>query len=187
MPSRSLAGALTLWLAVLLGTAGSGAQELGLGRTPTPDEIRRIDISIPPSGEGLPPGSGTAERGAEIYTAQCARCHGATGVEGPEDRLVGGAGSLATAQPIKTVGSYWPYATTLWDYVNRAMPFDRPGTMAADDVYAVVAYLLRLNEIVGDSEVLDAATLPRIRMPNRDGFHADDRPDAGAAASSDTP
>jgi len=177
--------ALTTWLLALAGAVG--AQEFGLGRPPTPDEIRRIDISIPPSGEGLPPGSGTPAQGAEVYAAQCARCHGATGIEGPEDRLVGGVGSLATAQPVKTVGSYWPYATTLWDYVNRAMPFDRPGTLAADDVYAVVAYLLQLNEIVGDTEVLDASTLPQIRMPNRDGFYPDDRPDAGVAASSGTP
>ena len=184
MPSPSslrLAAALALWLLALSGQGGLGAQGLGLGRTPTPDEIRRIDISIPPSGEGLPPGSGTAGRGAEIYAAQCARCHGATGIEGPEDRLAGGVGSLATAQPIRTVGSYWPDATTLWDDVNRAMPFDRPGTLAADDVYAVVAYLLRLDGIVGDSDVLDASTLPRVTMPNRDGFDGGDRPDAAGA------
>jgi len=155
------------------------AQEFGLGRTPTADEIRRYDISIPPSGTGLPSGSGTVERGKAVYDAQCSRCHGATGREGPQEVLVGGAGSLTTAKPLKTVGSYWPYATTLWDYVNRAMPFDRPGTLPADDVYAVVGYLLRLNEIIGDGDVMDASTLPKVKMPNRDGFYPDDRPDVG--------
>jgi mono/diheme cytochrome c family protein len=119
------------------------AQEFGLGRTPTADEVRRLDLSIPPSGEGLPQGSGTAERGKTVYETQCVRCHGATGREGPQEVLVGGRGSLATAKPLKTVGSYWPYATTLWDYVNRAMPFDRPGTLPPDDVYAVTAYVLQ--------------------------------------------
>jgi cytochrome c len=153
-------------------------QERGLGRPPTAEEIRRLDTSIPPSGAGLPPGSGTAERGKVVYDAQCARCHGATGREGPEEALAGGRGSLATGKPVKTVGSYWPYATTLWDYVNRGMPFDRPGTLPADDVYAVVAYVLRLNEILSENDVIDATTLPRVRMPNRDGFFPDDRPDA---------
>jgi len=167
---RATAVTLGVWFLALAASPSARAQEFGLGRTPRPEEIRRVDISIPPSGEGLPRGRGTAEQGARIYETQCARCHGATGVEGPEDVLVGGAGSLATAQPIKTVGSYWPYAATLWDYVNRAMPFDRPGTLPADDVYAVVAYMLALNGIVTDTEILDATTLPRIHMPNRDGF-----------------
>ena len=91
--------------------------------------------------------------------------------------LVGGRGTLASAKPLKTVGSYWPYATTLWDYINRAMPFDRPGTLPADDVYATTAYLLYLNGIVGERDVLDAAALPRVGMPNRDGFVPDSRPD----------
>ncbi len=93
--------------------------------------------------------------------------------------LVGGAGSLATAKPLKTVGSYWPYATTLFDYINRSMPFDRPSVMSADDVYAVTAYLLNLNGIIRDQDVMDARTLPGVRMPNRDGFVADPRPDVG--------
>ncbi|MGH9347294.1 MAG: c-type cytochrome [Vicinamibacterales bacterium] len=134
---------------------------------------------IPPSGAGLPSGSGTAEKGKAIYAAQCARCHGATGREGPEDVLAGGIGSLATARPLKTVGSYWPYATTVWDYINRSMPFDRPGMLTPDDVYAVVAYVLQLNGIVSAADVLDANTLPKIRMPNRDGFIPDTRPDTG--------
>lgn len=155
---------------VFVACAATRAQQFGLGRTPTADEIRRLDISIPPSGKGLPSGSGTAERGKVVYDAQCARCHGATGTEGPEDVLAGGTGSLGTAKPLKTVGSYWPYATTLWDYINRAMPFDRPGTLPADDVYAAVAYVLQLGGVVTERDVLDAASLPQIRMPNRDGF-----------------
>jgi mono/diheme cytochrome c family protein len=123
----------------------------------------------------LPPGSGTAEKGKAVYAAQCARCHGATGREGPEDVLVGGIGSLGTARPLKTVGSYWPYATTLWDYINRAMPFDRPGVMSADEVYAVVAFVLQLNGVISTTDVVDATTLPKIRMPNRDGFLPDTR------------
>lgn len=153
-----------------------------VGRTPTPDEIKAWDIAIGPEGAGLPTGGGTAVRGKEIYSAQCARCHGATAREGPEAPLAGGAGTLATSHPVKTVGSYWPYATTLWDYINRAMPFDRPGVLDADDVYATVAYVLYLNGIVKETDVVDRTTLPRIRMPNRDGFEADPRPDVPAPA-----
>jgi mono/diheme cytochrome c family protein len=152
-----------------------------IGRRATADEIEAWDIAIGPDGQGLPPGSGTAVRGKDIFAAQCARCHGATGREGPEAPLVGGAGTLATAHPLKTVGSYWPYATTLWDYVNRAMPFDRPGVLSADDVYATVAYVLYLNGIVGEHDTIDRATLPRVRMPNRNGFEPDPRPDVPAA------
>ena len=96
---------------------------------------------------------------------------------GPQDILVGGRGSLATARPLKTIGSYWPYATTVWDYVRRAMPFDHPGTLSADDVYAVTAYVLFLNGIVGEQDVIDAQSLPKIQMPNRNGFVPDPRPD----------
>ena len=149
----------------------------GLGRPAAEADIRKYDTFIPPSGANLPPGSGTAEKGKAIYAAQCARCHGATGREGPEEPLVGGIGSLTTPKPQKTVGSFWPYATTLWDYVNRAMPFDRPGVLPPDDVYAVTAYVLQLNGIVSATDVLDATTLPRIKMPNRDGFLPDARPD----------
>jgi mono/diheme cytochrome c family protein len=167
-------------LLVALGVWASAVvhgQTYGLGRPVSADAIRKFGALIPPSGEGLPAGSGTAEKGKAIYAAQCARCHGATGREGPEDVLVGGIGSLATPKPDKTVGSYWPYATTLWDYLNRAMPFDRPGVLSADDVYSVTAYVLQLNGIVSSTDVLDASTLPKIRMPNRDGFVPDARPD----------
>jgi cytochrome c len=150
-----------------------------VGRPPTPEEIKAWDIAIGPDGRELPPGRGTVARGRVVYVEQCTRCHGATATEGPEMPLVGGAGSLATAKPLKTVGSYWPYATTLFDYINRSMPFDRPSVMSADDVYAVTAYLLNLNGIIRDQDVMDARTLPGVRMPNRDGFVADPRPDVG--------
>jgi cytochrome c len=172
--------AACLFTASYLAAASLAAQTYGLGRPVSREEIRKHDALIPPTGEGLPSGSGTAEKGKAVYAAQCARCHGATGREGPNDVLVGGAGSLATAKPRKTVGSYWPYATTVWDYVNRAMPFDRPGVLSADEVYSVVAYVLHLNGIISAADVLDANTLPKVRMPNRDGFVPDARADPGA-------
>jgi len=120
--------------------------------------------------------------GEQIYKQQCARCHGpkAEGDIGPV--LVGGQGTLRTARPLKTVGSFWPYATTLWDYINRAMPFDKPGLLKPSEVYAVAAYILNLNGIIGEGDVMDAKTLPKVRMPNRDGFVPDPRPDVGEKA-----
>ena len=149
----------------------------GVGRTPTADELKSIDIEVLPDGRGLPPGSGTAAGGKTIYAARCVTCHGATGKEGPQDILVGGQGTLASPKPVKTVGSYWPYATTVWDYINRAMPFDHPGTLPPDQVYATTAYLLYLNGIIGETDLMNDRTLPLVRMPNRDGFVADARPD----------
>src|SRR5437762_4897759 len=154
-----------------------GADQLGVGRTPSSEELKAIDIEVLPDGRGLPAGNGTAERGKAVYANRCVTCHGATGKEGPQDVLVGGQGTLASPKPLKTVGSYWPYATTLWDYINRAMPFDHPGTLPPDDVYATTAYLLYLNAIVGERDVMDATTLPRVQMPNRNGFVPDARPD----------
>src|SRR5512140_709524 len=174
--AKSYVAAMTI---IIVAAAAVSAQSprYHVGRAPTPEEIQAWDIAVGPDGRGLPAGSGTAVRGKAVYAAQCARCHGATAREGPEAPLVGGIGTLATAHPVKTVGSYWPYATTLWDYVNRAMPFDRPGMLSADDVYATVAYVLFLNGIVRESDTLDRRTLPQIRMPNRDGFEPDPRPD----------
>jgi cytochrome c len=150
-----------------------------VGRAATPDELKAIDIDVHPDGRGLLPGRGTAAQGQALYAARCVTCHGATGKEGPQDVLVGGRGTLKSPKPLKTVGSYWPYATTVWDYVHRAMPFDRPGTLTVDDVYAATAYVLFLNGIVGEQDVLDQNTLPKIVMPNRDGFVGDPRPDTG--------
>jgi len=158
-------------------SAGAQSPTYGVGRPPTSDELNAIDIDVLPDGQGLPPGRGTAVAGKPIFAAKCATCHGPSGKEGPQDILVGGRGSLATSRPLKTVGSYWPYATTLWDYLRRAMPFDHPGTLTADEVYSVTAYVLFLNDIVTDQDVIDQKTLPLIQMPNRNGFVPDPRPD----------
>lgn len=144
----------------------------GLGRAATPEELERADVSIAPDGRGLPPGRGSALEGKLIYQANCARCHGLEGTGGPADRLAGGIGSLTTLRPLKTVGSYWPFATTLFDYVRRAMPYDRPASLTNDEVYAVSAYILKLNGIVAEDLELNRETLPRVEMPNRDGFVA---------------
>ena len=142
----------------------------GLGRAATPQEIAAWDISIPPSGEGLPPGRGTAKAGAAVYTAQCQACHGPKGEGKPADRLVGGIGTMGTEQQVMTVGSFWPYATTLFDYTRRAMPATKPLSLTSDEVYAVTAYLLFLNGIIAEDAEMNPATLPQVRMPNRDGF-----------------
>src|SRR3989475_8455767 len=171
-------------LAVLAASVPLAAQSptFGVGRPATTEEIRDLGVAIAPDGGGLPEGSGTVAAGRDVFAAQCARCHGprAQGDVGPV--LVGGQGTLATARPLKTVGSFWPYATTLWDYINRAMPFDKPGLLKPPQVYAVVAYILNLNGIIGDAAVMDAQSLPKVRMPNRDGFVADPRPDVGDKA-----
>jgi cytochrome c len=151
----------------------------GLGRAPTADEIKAWDLTIPPDGQGLPPGRGTAALGKPVFVQRCATCHGETGTDPKYFVLVGGRGTLATDKPVKTIGSYWPYATTLFSYVRRTQPFDEPGSLTADEVYAVTAYLLHLNGIIGENDVVDATSLPKIRMPNRDGFVPDARPDVG--------
>ncbi len=141
-----------------------------LGEELGPADLESVDATIMPNGEGLPDGAGTAAAGAKVYQQNCLACHGAGGKGGLNDVLVGGQGSLTTDRPQKTVGSYWPYATTLFDYVHRAMPFQAPGSLSDDDVYAVTAYILFLNDIVGENEQMDADTLPEVRMPNRDNF-----------------
>ena len=172
---------LTILMVALALAAPLAAQSpaFGVGRPPTPDEMRDLRAAIAPDGTGLPEGSGTVAAGREVFAMQCARCHGprAQGDVGPA--LVGGQGTLATARPQKTVGSFWPYATTLWDYINRAMPFDKPGLLKPSEVYAVAAYILNINGIIPADGVMDAKSLPKVRMPNRDGFVADPRPDVG--------
>jgi S-disulfanyl-L-cysteine oxidoreductase SoxD len=143
------------------------------GRPATPDEIALWDIDVRPDGKGLPPGSGTVARGKDVFAENCAACHGDNGVGGIKDRLAGGKGTLASHEPIKTVGSYWPYATTLFDYIHRAMPYQAPGSLSADDTYAVAAYVLSLNGILPADGKLDRESLPKVRMPNRDGFVPD--------------
>ena len=173
--------ALAMGLAFVLAGAEVSAQDSrdphGLGRPAAGEEISAWNIDIAPNGEGLPPGRGTVGEGARVFAAKCASCHGPTAKEGPYDRLVGGHGTLATNQPVKTVGSFWPYATTLYDYIHRAMPFTAPQSLTPDEVYAVVAWLLFQNGIVAEEAVMDAKTLPAVRMPNRDGFVPDPRPD----------
>jgi S-disulfanyl-L-cysteine oxidoreductase SoxD len=142
-----------------------------LGRPATPQDIAKVDISIPPSGEGLPAGSGSVAQGAAIYAQKCEVCHGPNGAGTPSgDRLVGGIGTLATPNPVKTVASYWPYATTLFDYIRRAMPIVAPQSLQNDEVYAVVAYVLSIDNIVPKDAVLDAQSLPKVQMPNKNGF-----------------
>jgi len=177
---RALAG---LMMAVVIGCvpqAGPPATTAGiteLGQPAAAEDISRWDIDVNADGEGLPPGRGTVPQGAAVYAARCAKCHGPSGTEGPMDRLVGGARTLSTALPIKTIGSYWPYATTLYDYIQRAMPFDAPQSLTPDEVYAVTAWLLHQNDIIPKDAVMDPTTLPAVRMPNRHGFVPDPRPD----------
>jgi cytochrome c len=167
-----------LWLASAVPLAAQ-SPTYGVGRPPTPDEIRALGAAIAPDGEGLPAGSGTVAAGREVFAAQCSRCHGPNGEGGVGATLVGGQGTLRSARPLKTVGSYWPYATTLWDYINRAMPFDQPGLLKPSEAYAAVAYILNMNGIIREDQVIDATSLPKIVMPNRDGFIADPRPKGG--------
>ncbi len=143
-----------------------------LGREATPAEVTGWDISIPPDGSGLPPGSGTSAKGAVVYADKCLSCHGEGGTDGPVDPfpLVGGIGTLASEAPVKTVGSYWPYATTLFDYTRRAMPYDSPMSLTDDEAYAVTAYILALNGIIPEDAEMNAETLPKVEMPNRNGF-----------------
>jgi mono/diheme cytochrome c family protein len=169
--------------------AGSGARTaarapqpatFGIGRPASPEEIAALDIDIGPDGAGLPPGSATSADGAPIYAAKCASCHGATGQEGPNDRLVGRAPGDAFPfgrDPTvpKTIGSYWPYATTVFDYIRRAMPPTAPGSLSDHDVYALTAYLLTLNELIPADAIVDRASLPKVRMPARDHFIPDPR------------
>ncbi len=144
-----------------------------LGEPVDSAEIARWDISIPPSGEGLPKGSGTARQGAPVYQAKCQSCHGENGTGQLAGALAGGTGTLTSRAPVRTVGSYWPYATTLFDYVRRAMPLANPLSLSDDEVYAVSAYVLYLNGIVGADAAMTAQTLPLVRMPNREGFKSD--------------
>ena len=160
----SMLSRLTICTAISI-AAPAAAQSPQFGQPTTPADVSPWDISIGPDGIGLPPGRGTDIRGAEVYLAKCQSCHGEKGA------LVGGIGSLGSDKvPVKTVGSYWPYATTLFDYVRRAMPFQETKSLTNDELYAVSAYILNLNGIVGENDVLDSESLPKVKMPNRDGF-----------------
>lgn len=157
-----------LWLASV--SAAAATPWHPLGRTVTAAEVASWDIDVRPDGIGLPPGSGSVADGQAIYDTQCASCHGTFGESTDYIALTGGIGTLASESPERTVGSKLNYATTLWDYINRAMPFNNSKTLTADEVYAITAYVLNLNEIVPADAVLDAKSLPQVVMPNREGF-----------------
>lgn len=167
--------ASTALLAIALPCAAQ--THYGFGRPATPAEIDAWNIDVAPDGKNLPAGKGTVAHGREVYSAQCVACHGAKGEGGLGDKLVGGMGTLATPKPVKTVGSYWPYATTLFDYIRRAMPLNAPQSLSNEDVYAVSGYVLFLNGLVTETATIDASTLTSLKMPNRDGFVGDPRPD----------
>src|SRR5262245_11585759 len=175
MSTRSVAASLSVL--VLIGcettTQTGTSKSPALGTPVGAAEIARWDISIPPSGAGLPPGSGSARQGLQVYEQKCLACHGAKGVGKPADPLAGGAGSLAGKTPLRTVGSYWPYATTLFDYVRRAMPITNPLSLTNDELYAVTAYILSINGVIGEDAVMNAQSLPQVKMPNRGGFVSD--------------
>ncbi|WP_433994668.1 c-type cytochrome [Bradyrhizobium lablabi] len=164
-------------VALTCATSAEAQNPYGIGRPATSSEIAGWNIDIDREGHNLPPGSGSVSHGHEVFDQQCAACHGAKGEGGVGERLVGGQGTLATANPVRTVGSYWPYAPTLFDYIRRAMPQNAPQSLSNEDVYAVSAYILNLNGLLPADAVLDAKTLSAIKMPNRNMFVGDPRPD----------
>src|SRR5215510_2807071 len=170
MSMRSLTAVVMVLVAVAGYTYGVAQETPNLGRPATPAEVAGWDISIPPDGTGLPPGNGTPEQGAVVYTQKCQSCHGEKGAGKPNDPLVGGQGTLTNKEPVRTIGSYWPYATTVFDYVRRAMPYTESKSLTNEEVYAVTAYLLHLNGIIGAQDAMNAESLPQVEMPNRDNF-----------------
>jgi mono/diheme cytochrome c family protein len=156
----------TLWLVAV----SAFAQSPNLGRPLTPEEVAGVDITVAPDGSGLPPGSGSVATGAAVYASKCQGCHGLEGSGKPQDRLTGGIGTIAKPGQTKTAVSFWPRATTLFDYIRRAMPLPNPQSLTNDDVYAVTAYLLSIDGVVGKDVTLDAKSLPKVKMPNREGF-----------------
>jgi mono/diheme cytochrome c family protein len=173
------AGALMLACACAQ-AATQGQESYGFGSTPSAAEMQRFYSPLP-DGRGLPPGAGSVEQGKALYTQQCVACHGANLEGGLGDKLVGGRGTLVnntpTKAPVKTVESYWPYATTLFDYIKRAMPLTAPDSLSNDQVYALCAYILAQAKIVPEDAVLNADNLAKVVMPNREGFVADPRPE----------
>ncbi len=141
-----------------------------LGHPVSEQQAARQDLNVFPDGRGLPPGHGTAIEGAALFKAHCASCHGEGGLGGTAEELAGASEPLTSRSPDKTIGAYWPYATTIFDFIRRAKPMNAPGSLSADEVYALTAYLLFANQIIGEHDEIDATTLPRVRMPNRDGF-----------------
>jgi S-disulfanyl-L-cysteine oxidoreductase SoxD len=159
----------TFVLALSFGSSAAFAQAPNLGKPIDPAEITAWDISILPDGTGLPPGSGTPAQGAPIYAQKCAMCHGIDGKGGVNAAVVGG-GPIKDMESAKTIANFWPYATTLFDFTRRAMPWQQPKTLTNDEVYALTAYILALNKLIGGNDEMNAKTLPKVKMPNRDGF-----------------
>ena len=174
---REVSG-IALIISLCLSANGAQAQSpYGIGRPAAAAEIAGWNIDVGRDGSNLPTGSGSVTHGRDVFAQQCASCHGDKGEGGIGDRLVGGQGTIGTARPVRTVGSYWPYAPTLFDYIRRAMPQNAPQSLSNDDVYAVSAYILNLNGVLAADAVLDAKALAVIKMPNRDKFVGDARPD----------
>jgi S-disulfanyl-L-cysteine oxidoreductase SoxD len=185
MPGKMFLSALCIVACAAVHAQTGSDKQAGLGRPASAEELKQRDITTLPNGAGLPDGKGTAAQGEAVFRDKCAACHGPNGEGSPQGtQLVGGVGSLASDNPVRTVGSYWPYATSVWDYIHRAMPLNQPGSLSADDTYAVTAFLLNRNKIIEASEVMDKESLPKVRMPNRDGFIPDARPDIGKGSSS---
>ena len=177
MRMRKLYVGASAAVVVACATCAQAQSPYGIGRPATPAEIAGWNIDIDRYGNNLPPGSGSVSHGREVFDQQCAACHGTRGEGGIGDQLAGGQGTLATPNPVRTVGSYWPYAPTLFDYIRRAMPQNAPQSLSNEDVYAVSAYILNLNGLLAADATLDAKTLSAIKMPNRSMFVGDPRPD----------
>jgi S-disulfanyl-L-cysteine oxidoreductase SoxD len=160
---------VALALAVALGSSAALAEGPNLGKPLDPADLAAWDITVLPDGTGLPPGSGTPAQGAPIYAEKCALCHGENGKGGRNAALVGG-GPLDRINAPKTIANYWPYATTVFDFTRRAMPWQAPRTLSNDEVYALTAYILALNKLIGENDVMNAETLPKVKMPNADNF-----------------
>jgi len=176
--SKSSANSLVTPASVTRADSVEWPASFGFGKPATPQEIALLDIDVRPDGKGLPQGSGTVLAGKAIYAAKCAACHGKTGVEGPNNRLVSiteneAAGTENSKE--KTIGNYWPYATTLFDYIRRAMPFNAPGSLTNEEVYALTAFLLNANKIIPAEATINAETLPKVVMPAQKLFIPDDR------------
>ncbi len=161
---------LVVVLLALSCVAYADEQHVSLGLPATAEDIAKVYWSITPDGENLPPGKGTAKQGEPLYVTHCSGCHGEGGKGNVARALVGGAGSLQSKQPVKSIGSYWPYATTVFDYVRRSIPYTAPMSLSNDEYYAITAYLLHINGIISRNQAIGAKSLPKVKMPNRDGF-----------------
>lgn len=169
-------------LSICVAASAAADQKHGLGHPVTEAQIASWNIDVAPDGKNLPSGQGTVIEGEKIYQTTCLACHGVNLEGGMGPALMGGKGTLTSQKPMKTVGSYWPYATTLFDYVRRAMPFQQPQSLSNDQVYSVVGYILNKNELLQVNATVNADTLTKVKMPNRDAFYVDDRPDVKVTA-----